>query len=283
MGKIGASPVVTKDDDEGREDLPAFEKDGDEEEPVITNEGQPVVAADADDEDGDGEEKPKFVFNTQEELDAYIAKNKPAATVTPPTPPVTPTPPKDEEDEDLKALDNLTLWKGAKDAEGKWVGETPADWNDFARTVMKEVVKQFSPKAYAPKIVEQIKNMTAAERKEYEQINAEFDNEYKELATKGLVPSLDTKEGQEINKQISVLGGQLGLDSMQKAYDVWANRPKEKGGGLDYKPIKKANPSKDVSRLIGTSSQTTLANKGKTKMSYAKLHSARSVDDLIDE
>jgi hypothetical protein len=126
--------------------------------------------------------------------------------------------------------------------------------------------------------------MTAAQKAEMADIDKEFDAEYDGLASKGLVPKRGTKEGDEVNAKISVLGGTYGLTSMTAAYELAKKIPVDQGGLLDYKPTAtKPNPSKQVSRLISSSQKTQAAGKKKGTMSYAKLHSARSVDELIDE
>jgi len=288
MGKIQADPnyIDPEEQIEGDEDLPGLEPSENEDDVVIANEGTPVVPTEGEedeDEGGKGEpEKPFLTFKDQAEYDAYIKAHPPVVTPEKPTPPAPPKPetPTEEEDE----FDKIELFKGSVDPEtGKWVGEVPKDWNDFARRIMK----QMSPKVYAPKIVEQIKNMTAKEKAEFDSINQEFDQEFDAMATEGLVPKRGTKEGDEVNAQISTIGGQYGQTSMRKAYELWKKIPKTEGGGLDYKPEpekKKVNPSKQVSRLIGSPKATQTAGKSKSKViPYAKLHGARSVDDLLDD
>jgi hypothetical protein len=224
------------------------------------------------------EEKPAFTFKTQAELDA-IVESKIKSTTTP-----TPTDDEEEEDETFK---DLTIFKGHTDPEtGKWVGEVPADWNDLARKILAHL----SPKEYAPKVLKVIQNMTAKERKEMETIGASFDAEMDEMAAQGLIPSRTTEEGKKVDAQISTLGGKYNLTSMKDAYNLWKQIPVANGGGLDYKPgttptapTRPKNPNKEVARMVGSSSKTTTAKPGAKTMSYAKLHSARSVDELLEE
>lgn len=283
MGKIQPNKYAYKPegDEEDPENRPAFIKeDGDaedEEELTIEQEGASVSSEEEEEETPPAptkEEAPKYQFKTEEELEKFLASRTPK-------PPVPPKPPKEEEEEEDDDLSKIELFKGYKDPEtGKWVGEAPDDWNDFARKIMQ----QLSPKVYAPKILKQIQSMTKKEQAELESINAEFDAEFDELATQGLVPARGTKEGDAINAAISILGGQYGLTSIKKAYDIWSKIPKEKGGGLDYKPAPaKTNPSKMASRMIGSSTKTQNAGKPQNKMSYAKLHSARNIDELLDD
>lgn len=275
MGKIQANPADFDKGEEGSEETPAFVPE-DEEELEVAQEGAKVTT----EEDGVEEEKPKYVFKNDEELQAYLEKNK-KTEVKPPPPPQapptsTPTPTKETEPDEL---DSLIFYKGAVDPEtGKWVGEVPKDWNDFAR----KIVKHLSSDDYKKSVVDYIRNMSASEKKEMEKIDAEFDAEYDELSSQGLVPARNSEEGKKVNEQISVLGAKYGFDSMKKAYDVWANIPVEKGGGLNYKPsVRKVNPSKEASRLVGGNSTQT-APRAKSKIPYSKLHS-RNIDELLDE
>jgi hypothetical protein len=279
MGKIQPSyNYKPEDDEEGAEDRPAFEPEDGEEEVTVQPEGEVVAAP-----EGEEEETPETpaapAAGAEPPVTPAPVAPAPAAPVTsaPAATPETPAKPEDEEDE----FKYLVFFKGSVNPEtGKWEGEVPKDWNDL----LIRVVKFLSPKVYAPKIIEEIKKMTAAEKKEVEDIDKEFDAEYDALATEGKVPKRGTKEGDEVNTQISTIGAQFGQTSMTKAYELWSKIPKDQGGGLDYKPgEKKPNPSKQVSRLVGSSQQTQAARKPKTKIPYDKLHAARSVDELVDE
>jgi len=277
MGKITSNPQADQPDineEELSDTTPGLVPD-ETDELVVESEGTPVVASNeaTEDEKPPVDEKPAYTFKTQEELDAYVASKAKPEPVEP-TEPVKPT--TEEEDEELAKLE---FWKGQRDAEGKWIGEAPKDWNDFARTI----IKHLSPQKYAPKLLAEFQKLTVQERKEIENINKEFDAEYDDIAAQGLIPARNTKEGEEINKQISTIGGQYGIGSMKKAYELWSKIPKEQGGGLNYAAPTKPNPSKEASRLVGSSSKTQNAGKTKTPIPYDKLHSARSVDELIDE
>lgn len=291
MGKItpnGYVPPVDDDEKELSDTQPGIVRDEDDEEdvPGITPEGQPVnppAKEEDDDEGGEAEEDKPITFKSQKDLDAFVAeqakRNQPAAPTTPAAPaaPATTTP-AEEKDE----LADLVFWKGSIDPEtGKWVGEAPKDWNDLARQVIKYVTSEKQKQA----VVEYIRTMSSKQKEEMEKIDQEFDQEFDELASQGLVPKRGTKEGDEVNEKISVIGGTYNLTSMKAAYELAKKIPASEGGLLDYKPTteKKPNPSKQASRLIGSSTKTNAATKGKVKMSYAKLHSARGVDDLIDE
>jgi len=139
MGKVAANYQEEIEDVEGDENTAAFEENDEEleieseggtvevEEEVIEEEVAPVV-----------EEKPKYSFKNDDELEKFIASKKP----------MTPTPQKDSGAED--DVESLVFWKGNIDPEtGKWVGEAPKDWNDFARTILKQV----APGKVAPKIM----------------------------------------------------------------------------------------------------------------------------------
>lgn len=283
MGKIsGTNYQPPVEDDEPREDAPAFvPEEGEESDvPVVTEEGEelkPETTPETEKGEGEGEpEKPKFTFASEEELDKFIASRKPAAPVAPTT--ETPAPAKTDEKD---PLEDLVFWKGQFDEEGKWVGEKPKDWNDLAKTVIRYLTSEDQKKA----VVDYIRNMTETQKKEMEKIDQEFDHEFDELAAQGLVPKRGTKEGDEVNAKISTIGGTYGLPSMKQAYELAKKIPASEGGLLDYKPTAapKVNPSKQASRFIKSSTQTQSASKGKSVIPYAKLHNARSVDELIDE
>jgi len=260
---------------EAREDLPAFT---DDREDVVPTEGEIVVPATgekATEEEEETPEAPKYQFKTDEELDAFIKSRQPEVQSAP-EPPKEPV--KDEEDE----LEDFELFKGYRDPKtGEWVGESPQDWNDFARRLLKYA----SPKALAPKVLEQVRNMTKQEQEELKRIDQEFDKEYDTLAAQGLVPQRNTKEGEEVNKQITSIGATYGQTSITKAHELWKKIPKTEGGGLEYtSPTKvKVNASKAVAAKIGSSAASNNAGKPSTKIPYNKLHSARSIDELIEE
>lgn len=297
MGKvIIPNKLEDLEDDELRDDVPGIIPDEDDD-VTLPGDGEPVVAADGEEDDdenkgsaagkagkggeGGNGEQPKYTFKSEEELDAFLATRQPKQPATPAatTTPKTETP--EDMDEEDKELENLVFFKGAVNEKGEWIGEKPKDWNDFAR----KIIKYLSPKTYAPKILAEINKLSTKEKQELETINASFDQEYDDLATQGLVPKRDSKEGKEVDAKISTIGGQYGLTSMKAAYELAKKIPVDQGGLLDYKPTTtpKVNPSKQASRLIGSSTQTQNANKGKAKMSYNKLHSARGVDELLDD
>src|SRR3990172_758633 len=166
------------EDLEPKEDLPAFTED---EEEVVTKEGEITIPAKGEEKEEEEEETPKYQFKTDEELDEFIKSRQPAAPAAPEAP-VVPQKAEAEEDDEFK---DLELFKGYKDLKtGEWVGEVPTDWNDFARKILKHA----SPKTLTPKILEQVREMTQKERAELEQIDKGFDAEYDALATQGLVP-----------------------------------------------------------------------------------------------
>lgn len=288
MGKIKPNKYGYKpedDEEESAEDRPGFKPE--DEEPTVRQEGEVIEPTDDEDEEGEGGEKKTseegepepITFKTQKELDDYVVgKTKPVESTKPVKPDVPVKTQKEIEDEELE---KLVFFKGSVNPKtGKWVGEAPKDWNDFARTI----IKHLSPSVYAPRILKEIQNLTAAEKKEMADIDKEYDVEYDGMAAEGKVPKRGTKEGDEVNTQISTIGGEYGLTSMVKAYELWMKIPKAQGGGLDYKPAKKVNPSKQASRLIGSSKKTQASEKPKgKKMSYRKLHEARDVNELLDD
>lgn len=277
MGKIQGRPYTPKeedDDEEPSDERPAFERE-DDEIPEIEDEGESIDLEEEEEEETEeeeAEETPAYTFKTQKELDDYVASK---AKVTAPA-----TQPKKEEPADGKdPVDDLVFFKGYRDKDGKWQGEAPADWNDFARTI----IKHLDPKKQAPVILDEIRNMTKKEQGEIQSINDEFDVEYDELAAQKLVPKRGTKEGDAINASISSIGAKYGQTSIKAAYQLWKDLPKEKGGGFGTTLTKKVNPSKQVAGLIRSSKTTNSAKPNKTKIPYSKLHNARSVDELMDE
>jgi len=257
------------------EDQPAFTAE--EGDPIIPVEGEITIPAEAEETPGaPAEEPPKYQFKTEAELDDFIKSRQPVAPVVPEAPVAPAAASQDEDDE----FADLEIFKGYRNPQtGEWVGEAPSDWNDFAR----KILKHNSPKVVAPKILEQIKNMTQKEREELKRIDAEFDKEYDALAAQSLVPARGTPEGIEVNKQITAIGAQFGQSSITKAHQLWSKIPKSEGGGLDYVPAKKVNPSKAVAAKIGSSAASNSAGKVPKAIPYSKLHAARSVDELIEE
>ncbi len=272
---------VTLDDDADPDERPAFTND-DDDEIEIEEEGEMYEPSKDDDEEDDSvgkpdvkNKRPLYAFETQEELDAFIeaiAKRN-APTVTPA--PIVPDPPKKDE------IDDLVFYNGYVDKEGNWQGEAPKDWNDFARTIAKHL----DPVKAAPKIMNEIKNMTKKEQDELKQIDAEFDAEYDELAAQKLVPNRKTPAGEAANKAISAIGGKYGLTSMKAAHELWADLPKEKGGkGAAVAPVRRSDASRKVARMIRPNRAGNAAPiKPKSKRSYAKLAAARSAADLYDD
>ena len=282
MGIIRPNPGLAKSTEEENDD-PAFEKEeiDDDEEVELESDGDEIELEDEEDsEDGDNggkdeEETPAYTFKTQKELDDYIASKQKANQPL--------TPPKKEskeEEEDEDEFKDLVLWKGTRDDKGNWIGEAPADWNDFARTILR----QLAPKVYAPKILQQIQKMSKADQEEIEAINAGFDAEYDELAAQGLVPKRGTKEGDLVNTQISTVGSKYGQTSIKSAYELWRELPKEKGGAGGTAPTtKKVNPNKKAAMLNRSSKATQTASRPTKKIPYNKLHGARSATELIDD
>lgn len=268
MGLIRGANGIKKED-EINNDLPGIINEGGE----IEVEEETVETETPEAETKEDKEIPKFVFKSQEELDNYVkSKNKIETTKVD----------EEENDDDVDEFKDVKIFDGHIDPEtGKWIGEKPGDWNDLARRILKFL----SPKEYAPKILKELNKMTAKEKREIENIDAQFDLEYDELSAQGLIPSRTTKEGKDVNAQISKIGAENGLTSISAAYNLWKKIPKDQGGGLDYKPTKEEkpnNPSKEASRLIGNS------NKGGQKVttnkrSYSQLHNSRSIDELIEE
>ena len=269
-------PDERQDELEAREDMPAFEEDKQDNDEEL-REGEVTIPAKGEEKEEEEavEETPKYSFKTDEELDEFLKSRQVEEKPTTPAP-VPPTKEEAEKDE----FDDLTLFKGYKDPKtGEWVGETPEDWNDFARRVLRQV----SPKVIAPKILEEVREMTAKERAELTEIDKGFDKEYDTLASQNLVPQRNTKEGEEINKQITNIGATYGQSSITKSYELWKKIPKEHGGGLEYvSPAKqKVNASKQVAGKIGSSSGGGKPKAG--SISYEKLHSARGVDELLED
>jgi len=203
------------------------------------------------------EEKPFKSFQTQEELDAYIEGQAKEET----------------KEEELPKREPVKLYEGSVDPKtGKWVGEAPKDWNEFANKILE---------AATPQVAETIRGMGEEEKKELADINAGFDKEYNELARQNKVPALNTKEGQEVNKQISLIGVTYGQASITKSHELWSKMPKAQGGGLDYEAKGKITVQKQKAGLVGSSKGTP--SKQKTpQRSYGKLHNTPT-DDLIEQ
>lgn len=148
----------------------------------------------------------------------------------------------------------------------------PDNWNDFAVKLLEKIT---------PAVKEKIEQTTKAEREALERMDKELDRQYEEIAKKGLIPSLETPEGKEVNKQITMIGAAYGQPSITKAYELWSKIPKSQGGGLDYTTPSKANANKAASAKIGSSAGTASFSNGKQK-TYEDIRK-KSLDDLIDE
>lgn len=281
-GNGGQQPA---NNEEPSDDEPGVISEENENEPGIEEEGEAVTTPPGEGEDdgkgGEGHEgdddKPKYTFKSEDELNDFIKSRQ-----TPTTPAVPPTPTTTEKPTEPAKKEPRIFFKGQIDKEtGKWVGEAPADWNDLAN----KIVDFLTSDEQKMEVVSFMQNMTVKERKEIEDINAEFDAEYKGLAAQGLVPKLDTKEGTEVNKIISLIGGTYGLTSMKAAYDLAKKIPASEGGLLGYKPTtvtKKPNPSKQASRLIKSSTRTNPTGKKGSTIPYSKLHGTH-IDNLLEE
>ena len=233
MGKIAPNPYGYKPEEDEEEiipndETPAFEAGEGEDEPVMETEGESVEESEEEPVETTPEEKPKYTFASEDELQDFIkTQNKarqPFEQIK--TEPITK---KEEKD----PLEDLTFWKGAVDENGKWTGESPKDWNDFARTIIKYSTSEDQKKSVAS----YIKGMSDKEKTEMENINAEFDAEYDTLVAQKLVPKRGTKEGDATNLAISSFGSKYGLTSIKTSYELWSSLPKEKGGGFNQKPI----------------------------------------------
>lgn len=160
----------------------------------------------------------------------------------------------------------------------------PKDWNDFAVNLLKspEAVKILQEKI-VPETRKAIEDMTTKERQELENINKGFDSEYNGLAKKGLLPALDSEEGQKLNQEISLIGATYGQVSLTKSYELWKNIPKAKGGGLEYTPPakEKLNAQKAAAGKIGSSAGGAKAPAAKGR-SYADLHN-KNLDTIVSE
>lgn len=222
------------------------------------------------------EDQPFRSFKTQQELDDYVelqARRREEAA-------------KAKKDEKPEEKEPLKLYDGYFDEEQqKWIGEAPQDWNEFATRIRDSLV---------PEVSETVKNMSAKERQELEELNKEFDTEYNGLAAQGKVPPLNTPEGKEANRQISHIAAVNGFATITEGYEVWnkmradLQKPKNDEGGQEPQGGSKApqqpakpNPNKAASGMVG-SSKGVPSKGNKTERSYDQLHDANT-DDLIEE
>lgn len=224
-------------------------------------------------EGDDTQAQPFKAFATEEEYNAWVEEEKKKFA------PAAPAAPKEPEKEE-----ELILYKGQIDpATGKWVGEAPKDWNQFARDLLTNpTARKMLSKQMAGEVATEIKTMTQKERDEMESINKGYDAEYNEIAKQGLLPPLNSEEGKKIDQQISMIGATYGLTSIKKSYELWKKIPVSQGGGLEYVPPKKANLNAQKQRAGGVSGQDGgSAPKGKQR-TYNDWHN-KSMDDLVDE
>ncbi len=163
----------------------------------------------------------------------------------------------------------------------KW---KPKDWNDFAVQLLNNPkAAKILQEMIIPETRKAIADMTEKDRQELEQINVGYDKEYNSLAKKGLLPSLDSEEGQKINQQISLIGATYGQVNLTKSYELWRKIPKSEGGGLEYTPPakEKLNAQKIAAGKVASpqGGQPKIIGKGK---SYSEIH-LKSIDDQIEE
>lgn len=204
---------------------------------------------------------PFKTFTSQEEYEAFLTEELAKRT------PATQTPPTLAE---VKA--RYELYKN---------GEAPLDWNDHYNKIIEGLVRDLAP-ILTPTVATELKNMTEKQVEESERFNIEFDKEYNDLSKQGLIPALSTPEGQEINKQISILAATYNLTSIKAGYELWKKMPTAVGGGFDYIPPskQKINRQKEISSRIGGGGGT---GSTKTKgVNYSDIHS-KSIDALIQE
>jgi hypothetical protein len=163
-------------------------------------------------------------------------------------------------------------------------GWKPKDWNDFAVQLLKNPnAAKILQERLVPETRKAIADMTEREKQELEQINVGFDKEYNTLTKKGLLPALNTEEGQRINQEISMVGATYGQTNLTKSYELWRKLPKSEGGGLEYTPPAKAklNAQKLAAGKVGSPQGGQPKIVGKDK-SYTDLH-LRSIDDQVEE
>lgn len=216
-------------------------------------------------EEEEVEEEPFRTFKTQEEFDEFIAEErKKLEELEKPD-----EEEEEKEEEEIKFFDDD--WK-------------PKDWNDFTLSLLKNpTARRFLAQNMAGEVRTEIENLTAAERKELEDINEEYNKEYDQLAKEGKVPDRSTPEGKVIDQQISTLGALYGQTSIVKSYELWSKIPKDQGGGLDYEsPSKtKLSEQKKKSGKIGSGRKGTKTDTTKTKK-YEDVHT-KSLDEQVQE
>lgn len=202
-------------------------------------------------------------FATEEEYNAWVEEER--EKLLPPAAEPTPEPVSGE----LRVFESG--WK-------------PKDWNDFAVQLLKNPnAAKILQEKIVPETRKAIAEMTEKEKQELEQINVGYDKEYNSLVSKGLLPSLDSKEGQRLNQEISLVGAVWGQVSLTKAYDLWKKIPKSEGGGFEYVPPAKErlNAQKQAAGKVGSpqGGQPKPVTGGK---GYKDVH-LRSLDDQVEE
>ena len=222
--------------------------------------------------EGGEEEQPFKTFKTEEEYQEFIAEERKKLQ---------------ELDSDDKKVDTKPDTKKAP-GDNKFFSEDwkPEDWNDFTANLLSNPkVREFIAKEYAVDIQTQLNELSNSERQEINDINAEFDKQYDDLAKQGLVPNRSTPEGKVIDQQISLIGATYGQTSMTKAYELWKKIPTKQGGGLDYdqKTAVKSttNENKEKSAKIGSGRKGTMAEQTKVRK-YEDVHS-KSLDVQVQE
>jgi hypothetical protein len=161
-------------------------------------------------------------------------------------------------------------------------GYKPTDPNEFA----SKIVEALTP-ILTQKTIENIGQMNAAQRKQFDDANARLDAEYTEIAKKNGLPELSSEKGQLINGQLATVAAKYGIDNYHEAYELWSKLPAQYGGGFSVADEEKAQKKealkgqKKAASMVGKSSgegSTGGKNSGPTREEIATL----DMDKLLD-
>lgn len=175
-------------------------------------------------------EQPKFTFNTEAEAREFVKNLQ-----------------REDDAAKQKAIDEAKTPEQKKYVEDNW---KPADWNEAMRLAVKHAK-------------EEIREEDA--KKEAEATAKRLDEEWKQLSTEKKLPPLTTEEGRIIHANIIKYGVAAGKQTFHDAYNVWANVPKEHGGGLDPKstPTTQTVTPSEAARILAEQKKTQLTDQKK--------------------
>ncbi len=204
-------------------------------------------------------EDKKFTFSNEEEAREFVRKQT-------------------EENERAK---QAAIDAAKTPAEKKYVDENwrPKNWDEAVKLAVKHAKEEIRKED---------------EENRQKQISQSLQKQWEDLAIEKKLPDIKTKEGRTIHDNIVKYGIATNKHTFQEAYDVWLKVPKEIGGGFnpDDKTTLPITPSdagkilaqqKKVASKIGGQNSGVKPAGTAGKISYDKLHKARTTEELLKQ